>query len=181
MEADYEASAWRRRFKVFLRWRLFFCPAFPLASRVSMLLRRICVEFLCCWRRRESNPMPPFSRNGGDARLSWSTRRRQSGSVPTRCPRESPGVPTSPPQSWRNGGRLRERCPGAGTCGSCTPGRLVWVVGASRCPDGQDGARGRHATACTPGIRGGETAPPLVRVSSGCWPKAAGSRKTQLA
>jgi hypothetical protein len=26
------------------------------------------------WRRRESNPILPLLRNGGDTRLSWSTR-----------------------------------------------------------------------------------------------------------
>jgi len=70
------------------------------------------------WRRRESNPLPPFSKNGGDARLSWSTRIRTRGSILTRCPRESPGVPTSPPQSWRDRGKQRDRFPDASRCAS---------------------------------------------------------------
>jgi hypothetical protein len=33
----------------------------------------------------------------------------------TRCPLQSPRVPWTPPQSWRNGGKRRERCPAAGS------------------------------------------------------------------
>jgi hypothetical protein len=56
------------------------------------------------WRRRESNPMPPFSRNGGDARLSWSIRRRATSYILTRCPLESPGVLPSRGEIVESGG-----------------------------------------------------------------------------
>ena len=59
----------------------------PLGERVSEPGFEVVLEGW--WRRRESNPIPPISRNGGDGRLSWSTRRRARA-----------GVPTSPPQSW---------------------------------------------------------------------------------
>jgi hypothetical protein len=56
------------------------------------------------WRRRESNPIPPISKNGGVARLSWLKRAGATNYRSTCCPPQSPGVPSSPPQSWRNSG-----------------------------------------------------------------------------
>ena len=91
-----------------------------------MLLRRVCVEFSHRWRPWKSNPIPPFSRNGGDARLSWSTRRTATGSAPIRCPRESPRVPSSPPQSWRNGGK---RGNGVPTPKASQNGRAAFPMG----------------------------------------------------
>jgi hypothetical protein len=81
------------------------------------------------WRRRESKPMPPFSRNGGDARLSWSTREGATSCGSTCCLVHSPGVPWSPPQSWRDSGKRREQCPDAGRV---DPGRST-TIGPSLC------------------------------------------------
>ena len=53
--ADYEGKLEGRRFKSFRKRRPFFCPPLPLVSTVSMLVRRVCVEFR--WQRRR----PPGS------------------------------------------------------------------------------------------------------------------------
>ena len=64
MEADYEANFRGRRFELFPKRRPLFCPPVPLVSMVSMLVRRVCVEFLCAaasgQRSHDHQSLPEF-------------------------------------------------------------------------------------------------------------------------